>query len=107
MRSIYINKPLSLQCLKVKVHDSRSSTAGESLVLNAAAAFNKGTGWLVIHRGKSTNVADELLQQSGLNQICLLRDQGLLSQNHLLGSYRVCGEQTPVDVATVPEVWVV
>lgn len=107
MSSTYINKSLRLQCLKVKVRDSRSSTARESLVLNATAAFNKGTGWLVIHRGQSTNVADELLQQSGLDQIRLLRDQGLLSQNHLLGSYRVCGEQTPVDVAAVPEVWVV
>ena len=92
---------------KTKKHDSRSSTAGESLVLNTAAALNKGTRRLVVDRGQSTNVADKLLQQCGLNQICLLRDQGLLSQNHLLSGHRVCGEQTPVDVATVPEVWVI
>lgn len=92
---------------KKKVHDSRSGTARESLVLNTATAFNKGTGRLVVDRGQSTNVADELLQQCGLDQIRLLRDQGLLSQNHLLSGYRVCGEQTPVDVATVPEVRVI
>lgn len=76
-------------------------------MLNTAAALNKGTGRLVVDRGQSTNVADELLQQSGLNQIRLLRDQGLLSQNHLLSRHRVCGEQTPVDVAAVSEVWVI
>lgn len=76
-------------------------------MLNAAAALNKGTGRLVVDGGQSTNVTDELLQQRGFNQIRLLRDQGLLSKNHLLSSHGVCGEQTPVDVATVPEVWVI
>lgn len=76
-------------------------------MLNTTAALNKGTRWLVVDRGQSANVADELLQQRGLNQIRLLRDQGLLSQNYLLGSHRVCGEQTPVDVSAVPEVWVI
>lgn len=70
-------------------------------MLNSAAALNKGTGRLVVDRGQSTNVADKFLQQCRLNQICLLRDQRLLSQNHLFGSHRVCGEQTPVDVASV------
>ena len=88
-------------------HDSRSSAARESLVLNAAAALNKGTGRLVVDGGQSADVTDELLQQCGFNQIRLLRDQGLLSKNHLLSSHGVCGEQTPVDVATVPEVWVI
>lgn len=76
-------------------------------MLNAAAALNKGTGRLVVDGGQSTNVTDELLQQRGFNQIRLLRDQGLLSKNHLLSSHGVCGEQTPVDVSTVPEVWVI
>lgn len=76
-------------------------------MLNSTAALNKSTGRLVVDRGQSTNVADELLQQRGLDQVRLLRDQGLLSQNHLLGGHRVCREQAPVDVAAVPEVWVI
>jgi len=76
-------------------------------VLNTTAALNKSTGGLVVDRGQSTNVADELLQQGGLNQIRLLRDQGLLSQNHLLGGHGVRRQQTPVDVAAVPEVGVI
>lgn len=52
-------------------------------------------------------MADELLQQRGLDQIRLLGDQGLLGQNHLLGGHRVSGEKTPVDVTSVSEVWVV
>lgn len=52
-------------------------------------------------------MADELLQQRGLDQIRLLGDQGLLGQHHLLGGHRVGGEQAPVDVTAVPEVWVV
>lgn len=91
----------------MKVHDLRSGTARQSLVLDTTASLNKSAGWLVVDGGQSTDVADELLQQCGLNQISLLRDQGLLSQNHLLGSHRVCREQTPVDVAAIPEVWVI
>ena len=76
-------------------------------MLNATAALYKGTGRLVVDGGQSADVADELLQQCGLNQIRLLGDQRLLSQNHLLGSNGVRGEQTPVDVAAVPEVGVI
>ena len=76
-------------------------------MLDTTAAFNKGTGRLVVDRGQSTDVTDKLLQQGRFNQICLLRDQGLLSQDHLFGSHGVCGEQTPIDVASVPEVWVI
>lgn len=88
-------------------NNSRSSIARESLVLNTTAALHKGTRWLVVYRGQSSNVADELLQQRGLNQISLLRNQGLLSQNNFFGSHRVCGEQAPVDVATIPKVRVI
>lgn len=84
------------------MYDSRSGAGRESLVLHPTAALHKGTGRLVVDRGQSTNVADELLQQSGLNQVRLLRNQRLLGQNHLLGGHGVCGEQTPVDVAAVP-----
>lgn len=76
-------------------------------MLNSTAALNKGIWWLVVYRGQGANVTDELLQQCRLNQISLLRDEWLLSQNNLLGSHRVGGEQAPVDVATIPEVWVI
>lgn len=76
-------------------------------MLDAAASLNKGTGRLVVDWGQSTNVTDKLLQQCGLNQIRLLRDQGLLSQNHLFSSHWVCREQPPIDVPAVPEVWVI
>lgn len=76
-------------------------------MLDASAALNKGTGRLMVDRGKCADVADELLQQRGLDQIRLLRDQRLLGQDHLLGGHWVGGEQPPVDVTSVPEVWVV
>lgn len=57
----------------------RSTTARESLVLDASAALNKGTGRLMVDRGESADVADELLQKRRLNQICLLGDQRFLS----------------------------
>lgn len=85
----------------------RSATARKSLVLNTSAALNEGTGGLVVDRGQSTNVADKLLQQCGFDQICLLGDQGLLSQNHLLSSHWVGREQAPIDVTSVPEVRVI
>lgn len=76
-------------------------------MLDASAALDEGTGGLVVDGGQSADVADELLQQRGLDQIRLLGDQGLLGQHHLLGGHRVGGEQAPVDVTAVPEVWVV
>lgn len=76
-------------------------------MLDASAALNKGTGGLVVDGGECADVADELLQQRGLDQIRLLGDQRLLGQDHLLGGHRVGGEQAPVDVTSVPEVRVV
>ena len=55
----------------------------------------------MVDGGQAGDVADQLVQQRGLQEIRLLRDQRLLSQNHILGSSRVRGQQSPVDVATV------
>ena len=74
---------------------------------DAPAPLHEGTGRLVVDGGQCANVADELVQQRGLNEVCLLGDERLLSQHHLLGSHGVRGEQAPVDVATVPQVRVV
>lgn len=71
-------------------------------MLDTSTALHKGAGRLVVDRGQSANVANELLQQSGLNKVRLLRYQRLLRQHHLLGRHWVRGEQTPVDVAAVP-----
>lgn len=76
-------------------------------MLDASAALDESTGRLVVDGGKGANVADELLQQCGFDQIRLLGDQGLLGQHHLLGGHRVGGEQAPVDVTSVSEIWVV
>lgn len=76
-------------------------------MLDASAALNKGTGGLVVDRGQSADVTDELFQQRRLDQIRLLGDQRLLGQDHLFGGHRVGGEQAPVDVTSVPEVRVV
>ena len=71
-------------------------------MLHAAASLHEGTGGLVVHGRQGADVADELLQQGGLDQVRLLRDQGLLRQDHLLRCHRVCGEQPPVDIPSVP-----
>lgn len=92
---------------RVCERDSRSSAGGEPFVHHTAAALHEGAGRLVVDGRQRADVADELLQQGGLNQVRLLRDQRLLGQHHLLGSHRVSGEQAPVDVATVSQVRVV
>lgn len=86
---------------------SRACSWGQALVHNPSAPLHEGAGRLVIDRGQRSDVADELIQQRGLNQVCLFRNKWLLCQHHLLGSHRVSGQQAPVDVATVPQVWVV
>lgn len=75
--------------------------------VDSMAAFHKGTGGFVIDGGQRADVADELIQQGGLDQVRLLRDQRLLWQHHLLGSHGVGGQQTPVNVSPVPQVWVI
>lgn len=74
---------------------------------NAPAPLHKGAGRLVVDGGQCANVADELIQQCGLNEVRLFGDEWLLGQNHFLGSHWVRGKQTPVDVATVPQVRVI
>ena len=61
----------------------------------------------MIDRGQTRDVADQFIQQRWLNQVCLFGDEGLLSQDNLLGCSGVGGQQAPVDVATVTQVWVV
>lgn len=71
------------------------------------AALHEGAGRFVIDGGQGADVADELIQQGGLDQVCLLGDQGLLRQHHLLGGDGVGRQQPPVDVAAVAQVRVV
>ena len=56
----------------------------------------------MVDRGERGDVADELIEQSGLQQVCFFGDQRLLSEHHVLGSGWVCGEESPVDEASVP-----
>lgn len=77
------------------------------LAVNPMAPFHKSIGRFVVHRSQRPNMADQLIQQSGFNQISLLRDQWLFWQDHLFGSHWVSGKKAPIDVATVPQVWVV
>lgn len=86
---------------------SRGSAGWQALVHNTPAPLHKGAGWLVVDGGQCANVADELIQQCGLDEVSLFRDERLLGQHHLLGSHWVRREQAPVDVATVPQVRVV
>ena len=80
---------------------------GQVLAVDAVAALHEGIGGLVVDRGQRTDVADELIQQGGLDEVRLLRDEGLLGEHHLLGGDRVGGQQAPVDVAPVAQVRVV
>lgn len=51
--------------------------------------LHKGGRRLVVDRGQCGDVADELVQQGRLQQVCLLRDGRLLGQNNILGQ-NVC-----------------
>ena len=70
--------------------------------LESDLALDEGGGGLVVDRGERGDVADELVEQSGLQQVCFFGDQRLLSEHHVLGSGWVCGEESPVDEASVP-----
>lgn len=80
---------------------------GQVLAMDAVAALHEGVGGLVVDGGQGANVANELVQQGGLNQVCLFRDQRLFRQDHLLGRYRIGGQQAPVDVTPVTQIRVV
>lgn len=75
--------------------------------VDPVAALHEGAGGFVIDGCQGADVADELVQQGGLNQVRLLRDERLLRQHNLLGRHRVGGKQAPVDVAAVTQVRVV
>lgn len=89
------------------VRDSRAGAGRKAFVLHPSATLDEGAGWFVVDGGECADVADELVQQRGLDQVRLLRDQRLLSQNHLLRRHRVSGQQAPVDVPAVTQVRVI
>ena len=70
--------------------------------LESHLALDEGGGGLVVDRGERGDVADQLVKQSGLQQVCFFGDQRLLSEHHVLGSGWVGGEESPVDEASVP-----
>lgn len=77
------------------------------LAVDAVTALHESVRRLVVNGCQRTNVADELVQQSGLDQVRLLGDQRLLGQHHLFGGHWVSGQQTPVDVSTIPQVRII
>lgn len=60
----------------------------------------------MVDAGQAGDVADQLVQQGRLDQVGLLGDERLLRQNNFLSSGRVRGEQTPVNEASVAEIWI-
>ncbi len=75
--------------------------------VNAVASFHKGSGGFVVNGGQRADVADELVQQGGLDQVCFLWNQRLLRQHNLFCGHRVSGQQAPVDVAAITQVRVI
>ena len=75
--------------------------------MDPMTSFHEGVGRLVVHRGQRADVADQLIQQRGLNEICLLRDQRLLRQDHLFGCDRVRWEKPPINIAPISKVRVI
>lgn len=71
------------------------------------APLHKSVGWFVVHRSQRSNVADQLIQQSRFNQIGLFRNKWLFREDHFFGSHWIRGKKAPVDVAAIPQVWVV
>ena len=70
-------------------------------------ALHEGIGGFVVDGSECRDVADEFVQEGGFDEVRLLRDEGFLSQDHLLCRCRVCRQQPPVDVATVSQVRIV
>lgn len=58
----------------------------------------------MVDGGERGDVADELVQQRGLQQVRLLGDERLVGQHHLLGGRGVRRQQPPVDEAAVPKI---
>lgn len=76
-------------------------------VVDSMASLHKGIGRLVVHRGQRADVADELVQQRGLDEVCLLRDQRLLGQDHFFGCDRVGWEKPPINIAPISKVGII
>ena len=56
--------------------------------------LNEGRGRLVVDRGKGGDVANELIQKSRLQEICLLRDGWFLCQHNILGGRSFSGHKS-------------
>ena len=69
---------ISLMC------DSRLCTRLESDATHRDFPLHEGRGWLVVDGGQCGDLADELVQQSRLQEVRLLRDGGLLGENNIL-----------------------
>ena len=74
---------------------------------DAPSSLHERVGRLVVDGRQAGDVADELIQQCRLYQVRLLRDERLLGQDYLLGGGGICGEQAPVDVTAVTQIWVI
>ena len=51
--------------------------------LEPRPSLDEGGGRLVVDGGEGGDVADELVQEGGLEEVGLLRDQGLLGEDDL------------------------
>ena len=68
---------------------------------------DEGSGRLLVDGGERGDVANELVQQVGVEARRLVADGGLLRQHDVLGSLGVCGQQAPVHVGAVAQVRIV
>ena len=58
----------------------------------------------MVDTGQARDVTDQLVQESGLQQVSLLSYERLLSENNILGSSRVSAQQSPVDESSVSQI---
>ncbi len=79
-----------------------SCALGETLELG-----DKRLGGLVVHAGQCGNVRDEVVQQRFVKLGCIIGNKRLLSEYHSLSSLRVGREKTPIDEATVSQIYIV
>lgn len=61
---------------------------------------------LAVDAREGADVLDKTLEQFRLEGVGLLRNEGSLFEDHSLGEFWTGREQSPVDIASVPEVWV-
>ena len=58
----------------------------------------------MVDTGQARDVTNQLVQESGLQQVSLLSYERLLSENNILGSSRVSAQQSPVDESSVSQI---